>query len=178
MESNIYRVEVACRERSIFLVEAADSEAAKEIASARWRSGERSDVAGFDWRELDAISVSGASDPVSQVQDDQLVLRFVRERENLLLKLGSPLVSASANDAISAVQTASDLGWFRSDGTPDTLRAAEALERLCGRKQLISFRRTRVRANERGEILLYCTPSYLEELASELNDDAGIRAVG
>ena len=177
MESKSHRVELTCRQRSIYFVDAPDSEAAKQVASERWRRGEPSDVAGFDWQELESAAVAPAADSGSQTQDDQVVLRFVQERESLLLKLGSSLVSASVNDAISAAQTAPDLGWFRRDGVPDTVRAAEALERLCARKQLVSFRRTRVRSNERGEILLYCTPRYLEQLASEMNEDS-VRAYG
>ncbi len=177
MESKSHRVELTCRQRSIYFVDAADSEAAKQLASERWRRGDPSDVAGFDWQELEWAAVTPVPDPISQAQDDEVVLRFVQERESLLLKLGSSLVGASVNDAISAAQTAPDLGWFRQDGAPDIVRAAEALERLCAKKQLVSFRRVRVRSNERGDILLYCTPRYLEQLASEVNEEV-VRAYG
>jgi hypothetical protein len=173
MEHREFQVEVIGRQRSVYRVQAQDAESARRIAGDRWRSADRSDVEGFDWCELEsarAVELQGSS---VQDQDDQLLLRFIREREKLLLRLGGSMVAATANDAISAAQAASDLGWFLPDPSadppvPDTFRAAQALDRMCERKEVICFERPRSRAGERGEIRLYCTPEYLERLSASL----------
>jgi hypothetical protein len=174
MEKMRFRVEATCRERTIYVVEARDAEEARRLAARRWHGSEPGDIAGFDWRELATMSAAPAPDLAGERQDDELVLRFIRERERLLTRLQDSLVGPPLNDSISAMQAALDLGWYRPDGgdTPilDTVRAAEALERLCDRRLLISFRRTRVRTGERGEIVLYCTPEHLERLSDALDD--------
>jgi hypothetical protein len=168
MDNRQYQVEVVSRQRTIFQVEAADVGAAERIAEERWQRGDSSDVVGFDWQELEGVRVHPAADPSRDIQDDALTLRFIGEREQLLLRLGGRLIGASMNDAISAGQVARDLGWYRQDAgrtnVPDVVRATRALERLCAGKRLVCFSRTRVRAGERGEIRLYCTPEYLERL--------------
>ena len=170
MESKKFLVEVVCRQRALYAVEAADAARAESAAIERWQAGERSDVVGFDWCELHAVRATEAADDVRQRQDDQLLLRFIRERERLLMRMGGKNLMPTMNDAISAQQAASDLGWFRTGPTgehaADVIRTSQALERLCSAKQLICFERERVRSRERGTIRLYCTPEYLERLAA------------
>ena len=173
METKEFEVEVVGRQRSVYRVEASDAESARRLAGERWRRAEPSDLEGFDWCEVDSIRAIEVKDSAIQDQDEQLLLRFIQERERLLFKLGSPLMAATANDAISAAQAAADLGWYVTvpgQQTPvvDTLRAARALERLCTRKELVCFQRPRNRAGERGDIRLYCTPAYLERLSETL----------
>lgn len=173
MEDKKYLVEVVCRQRALYEVEAADAETAEEIAVERWQDGDPSDVTGFDWCELEATRATDAPDLERCRQDDEVLLRFIRERERLLTRLGGKYLNPTMNDAISAQQAAEDLGWFRSsltsENTVDTVRAATALERLCAARKLVCFERDRVRTGERGSIPLYCTPEYLERLSAALN---------
>ena len=101
------------------------------------------------------------------------MLRFLKERERLIQKLGGDLFHRSVNDAISASQVAADLGWSRPGATsgtaPDILRATEALEWLCKQRRVVCFERPRVRTGERGDIRLYCTPEYLQSLSDSLD---------
>jgi hypothetical protein len=174
MEKMRFRVEATCRERTVYIVEAQDAEEAKRLALGRWQGDEPGDIAGFEWRELASLSVATAPDASGERQDDELVIRFVRERERLLTRLQESVVEPSLSNSISAMQAALDLGWYRPNGgeTPvlDTVRAAEALKRLGDGRLLVSFRRRRIRSGERGEILLYCSPEYLERLSGTLND--------
>ncbi len=167
MESREYDVEVAHRQRAIYRVSAADREEAERAAVERWQQGEPSAFPGLEWCELDSVHAREAYDPERGDQDAELVLRFLRERERLILRLGGGPHS-TRNDAISAAQVASDLGWNRrgTPGGPDVVRATAALERLCELRRVVCFERPRVRVGERGEIRLYCTPEYLERLAS------------
>jgi hypothetical protein len=166
-----YDVEVLHRQRVVYRVAAPDRETAERLATERWQRGERTDLAGYDWCELQAVQAEEARSGRAREQDEELVLRFLRERERLLERLGADVLNPAVNDAISAHQVASDLGWQRrggqgGQGGPDVLRAARVLERLCQRRLLICFERARVRVGERGGIRLYCTPEHLERLTS------------
>jgi hypothetical protein len=169
MDSKEFQVEVVCRQRAFYNVSAPDAESAQRAAVERWQRGEASDLAGYDWCELESTEATEAPDASRREQDDELVLRFIRERERLLLRLGGNALDASLSDAISASQAATDLGWVRPGvGGADTVRAVEALDRLCSRRRLVCFERDRVRAGERGQIHLYCTPDYLERLTASV----------
>lgn len=172
MTDRKFQVEVVARQRTVYLLDAADAQAAERLAIRRWQHGDTSDLVGFDSSQLERAHVSEAGDETRQLQDEALVLRFIRERERLLARLGGNLLTAGANDAISAAQAAADLGWLRTsagdEGQPDPVRAAAALERLCARKALVCFERERIRAGERGAIRLYCTAEYLETLSDAL----------
>ena len=171
--SNQYEVEVVYRQRAIYRIEAEDREMAERLATQRWREGAPSVVPGYDWCELESVRAGDAPNPEQREQDAELVLRFLKERERLILKLGGDLFNPSMNDAISASQVAADLGWSRPAGSgapvPDIPRATEALEWLCRMRRVVCFERPRVRAGERGEIRLYCTPEYLETLTADLD---------
>ena len=171
-EDREYEVEVIYRQRAIYRLHAPDREQAEQQALDRWQAGAESDVAGYDWCELEAVRAAESPEPDRRRQDSELILRFLRERERLILRLGGDLFSPSMNDAISAAQVASDLGWMRagpSGALPDVPRATEALEWLCRHHRVVCFERPRVRAGERGEIRLYCTPEYLEQLSDDLD---------
>lgn len=179
MESREYEVEVVHRQRAIYRVSAADREEAERLAVERWQHGEPSVFPGLEWCELDGVHAQEAPDAERMAQDAELVLRFLRERERLILRLGGAGAHATGNDAISASQVASDLGWSRrtSGGGPDVVRATAALERLCQVRRVVCFERPRVRGGERGEIRLYCTPEYLERLTSSSLEGAERQAV-
>lgn len=167
-----YEVEVVHRQRAIYRIRANDRQTAERIAAERWRGGDASDVPGYEWSELVSTSGQGAPDPERSRQDVEVVYRFLRERERLIQQLGGDPFNPSANDAISASQVASDLGWSRgvpaSGSTPDVARATAALETLCSARRVVCFARSRMRGRERGEIRLYCTPEYLERLSAGL----------
>lgn len=168
MESREFEIEVIHRERTVYRLLAADRAEAERLAVEQWQRGEPSSLPGLEWSELESVSAQEAAEPEREEQDAELVLRFLRERERLILRLGSAGSSPAGNDAISASQVASDLGWTRrgSAAGPDVVRAAAALERLCQMRRVICFERPRVRNGERGNIRLYCTPEYLERLTS------------
>lgn len=170
MEPKEYEVEVVARQRAIYRVRAADRESAEDVASERWKRGEPSDIDGYDWSELESVRASEVADTSRLEEDAELALRFLRERERLILRLSGGVFDTGGNDAISAAQVASDLGWGRRGRNgaayPDIGRAVQALEHLCATRQLVCFQRPRVRLGERGEIRLYCTPEYLERLTA------------
>lgn len=177
-----FQVEVVFRQRVVYHVDAVDAQEAERLAVQRWQNGEPGDLVGFESCRLESVNVSEAGDGIRQAQDEELVLRFIHERERLLSRFGGGnLLTPAISDAISASQAAADLGWLRSgrgdSNPPDTVRAAEALERLCVQKKLVCFERERIRSGERGPIRLYCTVEYLERL-SEAMIDAGPRPVG
>lgn len=168
MEPKEFQVEVISRQRTYYHISAEDAEGAQRIAAERWHRGEPSDLRGIEMSELESVRAAEQSEAAFMEQDDQLLLRFIREREKLLIKLGNNLLDPSVNDAISAAQASADLGWVKTVAAGagfDLQRAAMALERLCERKLLVCFERARFRAGERGEIRLYCTPEYLERLS-------------
>lgn len=171
---NGYEVEVIYRRRAFFLVQAADRETAERRAIERWQKGASSEIPGYDWCEIEEVRTGDAANEERQTQDAALILRFIRERERLLLRIGGDPFSPAGTDAISADRVAADLGWFRPASAaasgPDTLRAVRALESLCDQHRLVCFQRTRVRSGERGEIRLYCTPEYLESLSSSVTE--------
>lgn len=169
MEPREYDVEVVYRQRAIYRVEAEDRESAERLATEYWQGGKLGELPGHEWCELESVQAAELEEG-EQAEDAEVVLRFLQERERLIVRLGGTLVGPSANDAISAAQVASDLGWERRDGGkgPDLLRATRALEHLCRERRAVCFERPRVRAGERGDIRLYCTPSYLEYLAESL----------
>jgi hypothetical protein len=179
MQFNRFQVELVCQQRLLYHVDAADAGSAKRLAVKRWKAGESSDIQGFDWCQLESATATELSDSGGELQDEELVQRFISERERLLIKLGGNPFSASLSDTISAQQLATDLSWFCDGGkdlpTFDMLRAAEALERLCAKKRLVCFERERVRAGERGAIRLYFTAEYLERLSSSLEELQPVR---
>ncbi|HEX6924003.1 MAG TPA: hypothetical protein VF167_01130 [Longimicrobiaceae bacterium] len=166
-----FEVEVVHRQRAVYRVCAPDRKAAEQQASERWRRGEPSDVPGYEWSELVSCTAHPAPDPERVRQDVELVYRFLTERERLIQQIGGDPFNPSANDAISAAQVAADLGWLRPEDsggvTADDARATEALEQLCTARRAVCFARQRMRNRERGEIRLYCTPEYLEQLSSD-----------
>lgn len=173
MDRKEFQIEIVSRERAVYIVEAADAESARRIAIERWQRSEPSDLAGFDWSEVETARVAETPDLLRQIQDDELLLRFIRERERALGPADNAFFAPSGGDAASALQLAIDLRWEVPDSPEgpkaDAVRAARALERLCANKKLVCFQRPRSRRGERGELRLYCTPEYLEQLTQALS---------
>jgi hypothetical protein len=173
MNGKDFQVEVISRNRTVYYLRAEDESAAAQLAISRWQRDEPSDLQGPDQSELIAVNPVELPDELRHAQDDELILRFLRERENLILRVGGNPATPSINDAISPHQAARGLGWY--EPTPDgelqvdTNRAARALDRLYASKKLACFSRERVRSGERGEVCLYCTPDYLDRLSAAMN---------
>jgi hypothetical protein len=167
-----FEVEVEFRNRLLYRVEAPDQQEAEKAATDRWRRGDPSDCRGFDWAELDLVAARVTPERSRQAQDEELALRFVRERERLITRIGGGLLDPTFNDAISAGQLAADLGWLRpgraGSQMPDIARGAQTLERLCQKRRLVCFERARVRSGERGSVRLYSTPEHLERLSATI----------
>lgn len=175
MKTKEFQVEIVSRQRTVYTIRARDSESARRVAMERWRREDPGDLCGFDWSEVEQVRAIETGRLPHQSQDDELTLRFIREREGLLIRLGSIFLSATMNDAISAQQVAADLGWFTpgpvyEQPMVDVVRAAASLERLCAMGRLVCFERGRNRDGERGGIRLYCTPEYLESLSESIPD--------
>lgn len=171
MHEKDFEVELVGRQRSVYVIRAPDAESARRIAAERWQRGEPSDVPGFQWYELESARAAECFDDERERQDDEVLLRFIRERERAATNSVRPLFPANGGDAASAFQVANDLGWETPGSAPgdfraDALRAARSLERLCSRRELVCFERSRSRLGERGEIRLYCTPEYLDRLGT------------
>lgn len=176
MTDRKFQVEVVAIQRTVYLLDAVDAHEAERLAIRRWQHGDPSDLVGLSTSQLDRTLVAEVDDETRQAQDEELVVRFIRERERLLTRLGGNLLTASPNDAISASQAAADLGWLRTtrgqEPLIDVVRAAAALERLCEKRKLVCFERERNRAGERGAIRLYCTAEYLEKLSNAMFEPA------
>ena len=108
-----FEVEVVHRDRAVYRIRAADREEAEKLAADRWRTGDDSDVPGYDWSELISCVGQPAADAERSRQDVEVVYRFLNERERLIQQLGGDPFNPSANDAISASQVAADLGWVK-----------------------------------------------------------------
>lgn len=181
MEERQFHVELVTRARTVYSVRAPDVETARGIALRRWERRDRGDVDGFGGAELSRVRVVERSGMAAEEADDKVLLRYIRDREHLLGRSeGDAWVSDLANDAVSAGQAVADLRWTIPDsGDPplaDTLRATLSLRRLCAAGHLVRFVRPMVRAGERGEIHLFCTPEYLERVSDSVsvtNGDSG-----
>lgn len=170
MEPKVYDVEVVFRQRAIYRVAAEDRESAERLAAEHWQHGKLGELPGHEWCELETVQAAELEDEGGQTEDAEIVLRFLQERERLVIRMAGSLLAPTVNDAISAAQVAADLEWVRRDGAkgPDLLRATRALELLCRTRRAVCFERQRVRSGERGDIRLYCTPSYLEHLTASI----------
>jgi hypothetical protein len=108
--------------------------------------------------------------------DREAALRFLRDRELVIERLSEDAFNPDVHDALSAEEVARHLGWT-DEGVGDEGRASRALERLCAEHRVVCFGRPRVRAGERGEVRLYCTPQHLERLSLlMISDDADLEA--
>jgi hypothetical protein len=176
MSDHRFEVEIVFRRTAHYVVEAADGETAERLALERWRDEDPGDVLEDQWGEVIGSTVTEAPDAAELRGDEERAMEMIRERE---LRLHEQLQlegseSPMEHDAVSATEVALALGWVRrapgGGWTPSILRAARALESLCGQGVLVCFSRDRVRSGERGQIRLYCTPQHLERLTAQVQD--------
>lgn len=169
MERKRYEVEVICRRRMLYAVEADSPQAAEQAAFALWQDGANGAPAGGEHWELVEMHPDEVPGDDALAADRETALRFLRDRELVIEQLSEDVFDPAIHDALSAEEMARHMGWWTGDGTvPHVVRASRALVRLCEEKRVVCFTRPRVRSRERGEVRLYCTPQHLERLSSLL----------
>jgi len=174
MEQKRFEVEITFRQTVRYAVEAKDRKVAERLAVDRWRAGEEGTTLGNDCCEVTAVAASETPNEERQCRDCDTAFRYLRDRELVIETLDIDAFNPTVHDAVSAEDVAMHVGWKRKDepGSPDVARAARALDRLCNEHRVVCFTRPRVRASERGEVRLYCTPQHLERLSALVMEDA------
>lgn len=172
-----FEVEITYRQSVWYTIEADDEAGARAAALERWRAGDEGRGTGEGrYGEVGSVVVRPAPTPAQRARDCEVVFRFLRDRELAIETLADDPLAPRVPDALSARDVARLLGWTcaGSNGARalDVARAARALEQLCRERRVVCFERPRLRAGERGEIRLYCTPTHLERLRALLLDEA------
>lgn len=173
-----FEVEITFQQTVRYGIEAANRKEAERIALERWQEGDESAATGSECCRL--LSVAAAAIPAEEglARDAERVLRWLRDRELVIERLDDDAFSPSVHDAVSAEDVAAHFGWQRRPADAprdaDVPRAERALEKLCADRRVVCFERARVRAGERGEIRLYCTPQHLERLSALLEAPAAV----
>jgi hypothetical protein len=172
MEQKRFEVEITFRQTVRYTVDAKDRKVAEQMAVDRWRDGDEGKTLGSDCCEVVAVLAAETPSEDRQCRDCDTAFRYLRDRELVIELLDDDAFNPTVHDAVSAEDVAIHVGWKRKDdGTPDVARAARALDRLCNEHRVVCFTRPRVRARERGEVRLYCTPQHLERLSGLLMDE-------
>ena len=178
MEQKRFEVEITFRQTVRYVVDAKDRKMAERIAVERWHGGEEGTTLSIDCSEVMAVAAAESPTEDKQCRDCEAAFRYLRDRELVIEMLDADAFNPTVHDAVSADDVATHLGWKRRDDPTiaDTARAARALDRLCQEHRVVCFTRPRVRASERGEVRLYCTPQHLGRLTSLLMDDPELSA--
>jgi hypothetical protein len=153
-----------------YAVEAESRKNAQARAMEQWKEGADENAVGSECCDLVEVNVAEAPDLEGSARDGEKAFRYLRDRELVIETLDDDAFSPCIHDAVSAEDVALHVGWRRKDRTPDTSRAARALDLLCKSRRVVCFTRPRARAAERGEIRLYCTPQHLEKLTALLEE--------
>ena len=180
MEQKRFEVEITFRQTVRYAVDAKDRKVAERLAVDRWRAGEEGATLGIDCSEVIAVAAAERPSEDRQCRDCDAAFRYLRDRELVIEMLDTDAFNPTVHDAVSAEDVAVHVGWKRKDdpALPDAARAARALDRLCAEHRVVCFTRPRVRASERGEVRLYCTPQHLGRLTALLMDDPELSAAG
>jgi hypothetical protein len=175
MDQKRYEVEITFRQTLRYAVDATSRKVAEQEAMQRWKVGDEAFVVGSDCCELIEVHTSPVPCDDRCAKDATEAYRYLRDRELVIEALDEDAFNPTVHDAVSAEEVAAHLHWRRRDngaaGTPDTPRAARALDRLCAERRVVCFTRNRMRAGEKGEIRLYCTPQHLALLSSLIMDE-------
>jgi hypothetical protein len=181
MDQKRYEVEITFRQTIRYAVDAANRKGAEASAMERWKHGDEKMVVGSDCCELVEVRAQPVPCDDRCEKDARDAYRYLRDRELVIETLDADQFNPTVHDAVSAEEVALHLSWKRKgdimDGHPDTPRAARALDRLCAERRVVCFTRERVRAGERGEIRLYCTPQHLSLLTAKMMEEDEV-AVG
>lgn len=174
MAKKRFEVEVVFRQTVRFAVDAANRQEAERMALEHWREGDEAAVVDTECCELVGVGCSEVPGEERQARDADAVFRYLRDRELVIETLDPDAFNPTIHDAVSSEEVAAHLGWKKRNGQslgfPDTSRASRALDTLCRARRVVCFTRPRVRAGERGEIRLYCTPQHLELLSRLIMD--------
>jgi hypothetical protein len=183
MDQKPFEVEITFRQTLRYAVQATNRKVAEQQAMQRWKVGDEAYVVGSDCCEVLEVRSNPVPCDDRCVKDAQEAYRYLRDRELVIEMLDDDAFNPTVHDAVSAEEVAIHVGWKRkgnnghngnhnnTDGTPDVPRAARALDRLCNERRVVCFTRSRVRAGEKGEIRLYCTPQHLAMLSSIIMDE-------
>ena len=175
MDQKPFEVEITFRQTLRYAVQASNRKVAEQQAMQRWKVGDEKYVVGSDCCEVLEVRTNPVPCDDRCQKDADEAYRYLRDRELVIETLDDDAFNPTVHDAVSAEEVAIHLGWKRRgngvDGTHDTPRAARALDRLCAERRVVCFTRNRVRAGEKGEIRLYCTPQHLAMLSSLIMDE-------
>ncbi len=175
MDQKPFEVEITFRQTLRYAVQATNRKIAEQQAMQRWKVGDEAFVVGSDCCEVLEVRSNPVPCDDRCVKDAQEAYRYLRDRELVIEALDEDAFNPTVHDAVSAEEVAIHVGWKRkgngADGTPDIPRAARALDRLCNERRVVCFTRSRVRAGEKGEIRLYCSPQHLATLSSLIMDE-------
>ncbi|MBW3570456.1 MAG: hypothetical protein KY467_05070 [Gemmatimonadetes bacterium] len=175
MDQKPFEVEITFRQTLRYAVQATNRKVAEQQAMQRWKVGDEQYVVGSDCCELVDVRTNPIPCDERCEKDAHDAYRYLRDRELVIETLDEDAFNPTIHDAVSSEEVAIHLGWKRRgdgiDGTPDTPRAARALDRLCTERRVVCFTRSRMRAGEKGEIRLYCTPQHLAMLSSLILDE-------
>ena len=175
MDQKRFEVEITFRQTLRYAVDATNRKIAEREAMERWKVGDEAAVVGSECCELVEIRANPVPCDDRCVKDAAEAYRYLRDRELVIEMLDEDAFNPTVHDAVSAEEVALHLGWKRRgegiSGPTDTPRAARALDRLCAERRVVCFTRSRMRAGEKGEIRLYCTPQHLALLSSLIMDE-------
>lgn len=170
-----FEVEITFKQTVRYAVDAATRKAAEELALEQWKDGDEANAVGSECCDLVGVNSAEVPNDEGCARDADKAFRYLRDRELVIEMLDEDAFNPSVHDAVSIEDVAIHLGWRRKDRLPDTARAGRALDALCRSHRVVCFTRPRVRAGERGEIRLFCTPQHLEKLTGLLeNELAGV----
>ena len=172
MAQKRFEIEITFQQTVRYAVDASSRKAAEQMALEQWKDGDEANAVGSECCELVAVNAAEVSNEEGCCRDADKAYRYIRDRELVIEMLDADAFDPTVHDAVSAEAVAMHLGWRRKDRMPDTPRAARALDHLCRSRRIVCFTRPRVRAGERGEIRLYCTPQHLEKLTALLEEPA------
>jgi hypothetical protein len=175
MDQKRFEVEITFQQTLRYAVDATNRKIAEREAMDRWQVGDEAAVVGSECCELVAVRSNPVPCDDRCVKDAAEAYRYLRDRELVIEMLDDDAFNPTVHDAVSAEEVALHLHWKRRgdgvEGTADTPRAARALDRLCAERRVVCFTRSRMRAGEKGEIRLYCTPQHLALLSSLIMDE-------
>jgi hypothetical protein len=165
-----YEVEITFKQTVRYAVDAESRKTAEASALEQWKEGDEVNAMGSECCDLMGVNVAEMPNDEGCARDGDRAFRYLRDRELVIETLDDDAFSPCIHDAVSAEDVALHLGWRRKDRSADTPRAARALDLLCKAHRVVCFTRPRVRAGERGDIRLYCTPQHLEKLTALLEE--------
>jgi len=177
MAQKRFEIEITFKQTVRYAVDAPSRKAAEALALDQWKEGDEANAVGSECCSLVDVHSSEVPDGEGCSRDADKAYRYLRDREQVIEMLDDDAFNPTVHDAVSAEDVAIHLGWRRRDRAPDTPRAARALDHLCSARRVICFTRPRVRAGERGEIRLYCTPQHLELLTGMLAEEPAVAGV-